>query len=127
LVVDTAGGKKAEGVREQGFERIFGPWWDEVTGEWRRMHEEELLDFYTSPNIVGVIKLRRMKWAGHVARIGEERVCIGSWWGKRGEGDLWGDLGVDRRIIVERISRRCEVCLWTGLGGPRIETGGGRL
>jgi len=56
--------------------RIFGPWRDEVTGEWRRMHNEELNDFYSSPNIVRVIKWRRMRWAGHVAHMGEERGCI---------------------------------------------------
>jgi len=66
--------------------RIFGPRRDEVTGEWRRLHNEELNDLYISPNIVRVIKSRRMKWAGHVARVGEEKGCIGSWWGKRREG-----------------------------------------
>jgi len=60
--------------------RIFGPRKDEVTGKWRRLHNEELNDFYSSPNIVWVIKSRRMSWAGHVARMGEERGCIGSWW-----------------------------------------------
>ena len=53
--------------------RIFGPRREEVTGEWRRLHNEELNDLYSTPNIVRVIKLRRMRWAGHVARIGEER------------------------------------------------------
>ena len=53
--------------------RIFGPRRDEVTGEWRRLHNEELNDLYSSPNIVRVIKLGRMRWAGHVARMGEER------------------------------------------------------
>ena len=52
---------------------IFGPRKDEVTGEWRRFHNEELNDLYSSPNIVRVIKSRRMRWAGHVARIGKER------------------------------------------------------
>jgi len=52
--------------------RIFGPRRDEVTGEWRRLHNEELNDLYCSPNIVRVIKSRRMRWAGHVARMGEE-------------------------------------------------------
>ena len=66
--------------------RIFGPKRDEVTGECRRLHNEELNDLYSSPNIVRVIKSRRMRWAWHVARMGEERGCIGSWWGNRREG-----------------------------------------
>jgi len=107
--------------------RIFGSMRDEVTGEWRRLHNEELNGLYYSPNIVRFIKLRRMRCAGHVARMGEERVCIGSWWGNRREGDHWGDLDVDGWIILERISSRLYVGMWTGLGWPRIETGGGRL
>ena len=53
--------------------RIFGPRRDEVTGYWRRLHNAELNDLYCSPNIVWVIKSRRMRWAEHVARMGEER------------------------------------------------------
>jgi hypothetical protein len=53
--------------------RIFGPKREEVTGEWRRLHNEELNDLYSSPNIIRVIKPRRMRWAGHVARIGKGR------------------------------------------------------
>jgi len=53
--------------------RIFGPKRDEVTGEWRELHNEELNDLYFSPNIVRVIKSKRMRWAGHVARMGERR------------------------------------------------------
>jgi len=53
--------------------RIFGPRRDEVTGEWRRLHNEELNDLNSSPKIVRVIKSKRMRWAGHVARMGEER------------------------------------------------------
>jgi hypothetical protein len=53
--------------------RIFGPKRDEVTGEWRRLHNEEPYALYSSPNIVRVIKSRRLRWAGHVARMGERR------------------------------------------------------
>jgi len=74
--------------------RIFGPRRDEVTGEWRRRHNEELSDLYSSPNIVRVIKLR-IRWAGHVVHMGEERGCIGFWWGSRRERDHWGGLGLD--------------------------------
>ena len=107
--------------------RIFGLRRDEVKGEWRRLHNEELNDLYSSPNIVRVIKSRRVRWAGHVARMGDERGCIGSWWGNQSEGDHWGDIGVDGRLILERIFRKWDVGIWTGLCWPRIETGGGRL
>ena len=100
---------------------------DEVTGEWRRLHNEELNDLYSSPNIVRVIKSRRMRWTGHVVRMGEVRGCIGSCWGNRREGDHWGDLGVDGWIILGWISRRWDVGIWTRLGWPGIGTGGGRL
>ena len=67
--------------------RIFGPRRDEVTGNWRRLHNEEINVLYSSPNIVPVIKSRRMRWAGHVARMGEERgvhmVLVGKPEGKR--------------------------------------------
>ena len=94
--------------------RIFGPRRDEVTGEWRRMHNEELNGLYSSPNIVRVIKSRRMRWAGHVARMGEERGAYR--WGNRRERDRWGDLGVNGWIILGWISRRWVVGMWTGLG-----------
>jgi len=55
-----------------------------------------------------------MRWAGHVARMGEERGCIGSWWGNRREGNHWGDLGVDGWIIFGWISRKWDVGIWTG-------------
>ena len=61
--------------------RIFGPERDEVTREWRKLHNEELSDLYCSPNIVWVIKSRRMRWAGHIARMGRGEVYTGFWWG----------------------------------------------
>jgi hypothetical protein len=53
--------------------RIFGPKRDEVTGEWKKLHNEELRDLYSSPIIIKIIKSRRMRWAGHVARMGIKR------------------------------------------------------
>jgi hypothetical protein len=54
--------------------RVFGSRRDEVRGEWRKLHNEKLNDLYSLPNIVRVVKSRRMRWTGHVARMGEERV-----------------------------------------------------
>jgi hypothetical protein len=90
------------------FRRIFGSRKEEVTRDWRRLHNEKLNDLYSSPNIVRVIKSRRI-WARHVARMGEERVCLGPFWGNRMERDHWGDLGVDGWIILGWISRRWDV------------------
>ena len=71
--------------------RLFGPRRDEVTGELRRLHNEELSDLYCSPNIVRVIKWRRMRWVGHVARMGEEsgvyRVLVVETGGKESTGE----------------------------------------
>jgi hypothetical protein len=53
-------------------EEIFGPKRGEVTGEWRKFHKEELRDLYSSPSIIRIIKSRRMRWAGHVARMGDK-------------------------------------------------------
>jgi hypothetical protein len=81
--------------------RIFGPKRDEVTGEWRRLHNEELNDLYSSPNIIRVIKSRRMRWAGNVARMGEREVHAGFWWGNLRKGDHLGDPGINGRIILK--------------------------
>jgi len=81
--------------------RIFGPKGDEVTGEWRKLHNKELNDLYSSPNIVRVIKSRRMRWAGHAARMGEGRdvyrVLVGKPAGKR-------TLGKPRRRWEDNIT-----------------------
>jgi hypothetical protein len=86
--------------------RIFGPMWDKETGEWRRLHNEELNDLYSSPNIIWVIKSRRMRWAWHVARMGKRGVHTGIWWGDLREGDHLGDPGVDVRIILKWIFKK---------------------
>jgi len=101
--------------------RIFVPRREEVTGEWRRLHNEELNDLYTSPNIVRVIKSIRMRWAGHVARIGEERrvykVLVGKPEGKR-------PLERPRRRWVDNIRMDlqevgCGYVNWIGLAQDR--------
>ena len=101
--------------------RIFGPRRVEVTGEWRRLHNEELNDLYSSPNIVRVIKSRRMRWAGHVARMGEERgvyrVLVRKPEGKR-------PLGRPRRRWVDSIwmdlqEVGCGYVDWIGLAQDR--------
>jgi hypothetical protein len=67
--------------------RIFGPKRDEVTGSWRKLHNEELRDLNSSPNIIRIIKSRKMRWVGHVARMGEKRnayrLLVGKPKGKR--------------------------------------------
>jgi hypothetical protein len=82
--------------------RVFGPRREEVTGEWRRLHNEELNDLYCIPNIVRVVKSRRMRWAGHVARMGEgrvvHRVLVGNPEGTR-------PLGRPRRRWEDNIKR----------------------
>jgi hypothetical protein len=84
--------------------RIFGPKRDEVTGEWRKLHNKELHELYCSPTIVWVIK-SRTRWAGHVARERGE-VCTGFWWGNMTERDQWGDPGIDGKIILRWILKK---------------------
>ena len=101
--------------------RIFGIRRDEVTGEWRRLHNEELNDLYSSPNIVRMIKSRRMRWAGHVTRMGEEkgvyRILVGKPEGKK-------PLGRPRCRWVDNIRMdfhevRCVYMDWIGLAQDR--------
>jgi hypothetical protein len=66
---------------------MFGQKRDEVTGKWRKLHNKELHDLYSSPSIIRVIKSRRMRYAGHVARMGRIGTCISYWWESIREGD----------------------------------------
>jgi len=101
--------------------RIFGPRRNEVTGDCRRLHHEELNDSYCSPNIVRMIKWRRMKWAGHVARMGEERevyrVLVGKPEGRRPLGrprHRWVD---NIRVNLQEVG--CGYMDWIGLAQDR--------
>jgi hypothetical protein len=80
--------------------RIFGPRRDEVTGEWRKLRNEELHDLYSSPSIIRIIKSRRMRWMGHVARMGEKknvcRLLVGKPEGRR-------QLGRQRQMWLDNI------------------------
>jgi hypothetical protein len=104
--------------------RIFRPKRDEVTGEWRRLHNKELHALYSSPNIIRVIKSRRLRWAEHVARMGERRgayrVLVGKPEGRR-------PLGRPRRRWEDNIKmdlREVGWGAWTGSIWLRIGTGG---
>ena len=101
--------------------RIFGPRRDEVTGDWRRLHNEEINDLYCSPNIVWVIKWRRMRWAAHVARMGMERglyrVLVGKPEGKiplRRPRHRWVD---NIRMDLQEVG--CGYMDWIGLAQDR--------
>jgi len=100
---------------------------DEGTQEWRKLHNEKLNDMYSSPDIIRVIKSRRMRWAGHVASIGARRVVYGFWWGNLRERDHLDDQGVDLRIILRWIFRKWDVGVWTVSIWLRTGTGGGNL
>ena len=85
--------------------KIFGPKRDEVTGEWKKLHNEDINDLYCSRNITRVIKSRRMRWVGHVARMGRIQVYTGFRWGNVSESYHLEDPVVDGRITLRWIFR----------------------
>jgi hypothetical protein len=113
--------------KDKVLRRIFGPKRNEVTGEWRKLHNEELNGLYSSLNIIRLIKSRRMRWVGHVARMGEgrgaHRILVGIPEGRR-------PLGRPRRRWEDHIKMGLQEVgwgAWTGLIWLRIGTGGGLL
>jgi hypothetical protein len=90
--------------------RIFRPKRDEVTGGWRKLHNEELRDLYSSPSIIRIFKSRRMRWAGHVARMGEKRNAYRLLVGKP---ERRRPVGRPRRIWLDNI--RMDGVTWTGV------------
>jgi len=100
--------------------RILGPKKDEITGEWRKLHEE-LHDLYSLPNIVRVIKSRRMRWAGHVARLGEMRGAYRVFVGKLERKRLLGTPRRRREDNIKMNLQEVEWGAWTGLIWSRVQ------
>jgi hypothetical protein len=86
--------------------RLFGPNRDEVTGDWRKLHNEELHNLYSSPSIIRVIKSRRMRWAEHVARMGVKGMHIVYWWESRKDRDYCEHQDVGGLTILKWILER---------------------
>jgi hypothetical protein len=107
--------------------RIFGPKRDEVTGEWRKLQNEELHNLYSSPDVIRQIKSRRMRWAGHVARMGKEIKCTRFWWESPKEKDRSEDQGVGGRMGSEWILGTLGWGVWIGFDWLRIGISGGLL
>jgi hypothetical protein len=103
-------------VYENGvLKRIFGPKRDEVIEDWRKLHDEELQNLYSLPNIIRMMKSRRMIWVGHVARMGEKRRVYRVFVGRPEEEMSLEDLDVGVRILLKWISEREHWVAWTEL------------
>jgi hypothetical protein len=98
LVFHIEGGIRPRVLENVMLRKIFGPKRNEITRDWRRRLAEDPCDLYSSSNIIRLIKLRRMRWAGHVALCGRGQVNTGLWWGNLSESDHLKNPGVDGRI-----------------------------
>jgi hypothetical protein len=81
--------------------RMFGPKRDEVSGDWRKLRNEGLHKLYSSPNIIRMIKSRRMRWAEHVVRMGERGMHVEYWWESQKERDHYEDQDVGGRTMLK--------------------------
>jgi hypothetical protein len=107
--------------------RKFGPTWDEVRGEWRKLHNVELHNLYSSPDIIRQIKSGRMRWVGHVARMGEGRNVYRVLVGKLEGQGLLEDQGLDGRMGSKWMLGKFFGGVWSGFTWLRIGTVGGLL
>jgi hypothetical protein len=98
-----------------------------VTGEWRKLHNEELHNLYSSSDIIRQVKSRRMRWAGHVARMGEERKCARFYWESPKERDHLEDQVVGGKLGSEWMLWRLACGMWIGFDCLRTGTCGGLL
>jgi hypothetical protein len=112
LVFDSKGRTQTEVLENRLLRRIFGPKRDEVTGGWRKLHNEDLHNLYPLASIIIMIKSKRMRWAGNVARMGEKRnaysILVGKPEGKR-------PLEIPRRRWVDNIEMDLREIGWDGL------------
>jgi hypothetical protein len=129
LALHIKGGTQNEGIENKVLRKVFGPKRDEVRGEWRRLHSEELNNLYSSPNITRMIIPRIMRWAGYVAcmrdRRGAYTVLVGRPDGRRPYGKSrrrWENIN---ETNLQEMG--WGVMDWTGLIWPRIWTCGGLL
>jgi hypothetical protein len=99
--------------------RIFGLKRDEVTGDWRKPHNEDLHNMYFMPNTLRMMKSRRVRWAGHVARMGRRGMHIGYWWESQKERDHYEDQDVGGWKILKCILERWDGMDWIDLPQDR--------
>ena len=103
--------------------RTFGAGRGKLRGEWRKLYNEQLYDLYCLPNIIRLIKSRRMRGTGQVASMGGRTVHTGFWWRDLSEREHLQDPGLDGRIILKLILKKWDGEAWTGLIWLRIGTG----
>jgi hypothetical protein len=107
--------------------RIFGPKWGEVAGGGGKLHNEELHNFYSSPSIIRMVKPRRMRWKGRVARMGRREMHVVYWWESQKERDHCDDQNVGGWTILKWILGRQNDMVWMRFIWFRIGTNGGPL
>jgi hypothetical protein len=107
----------------RGLRGILGPKRDKMIGGWRKLHNEELHNLYSSPSTIRIMNSWRMGLAGHVARMGRRGIHVGSWWESQRERDHYKDLDLSRRIILKWILEKEDGVVLNGFIWLGIRTG----